>query len=756
MNAPEAKSGFRHVGTRPVRPDGIDKVTGKAIYSPDFVAPGMLQGAILRSPHPHAQIRSIDTSKAEALPGVKAIVTADDFPTLKSLMVTMGESAGNIIHVSRKCMAQGKVLYDGHAVAAVAATSAVIAAEALKLIEVDYEVLPHVIDIDEAMQPDAPLLHEDMVTEGVQPRPDKPSNIPTYVSKTKGDVAEALGRAAAVVEGRYSMPMVHQGYIEPHACVASWNADGQANIWCSTQGAFVVRMLTASVLGISQADIRVTPLEIGGGFGGKTTVYLEPVAMLLSRKSGRPVRLAMTREEVFRASGPAPGVQIDFKIGATADGYLLGADLSMKYNVGAFPGNGVQVGLITALYHYRFESFAMHGWNVVTNMPGIHAYRAPCAPQVNFAVESAIDELAYKLGIDPIELRLKNAVVPGDPGFTGGTLGEIGFVECLEAAKAHPHYSAPLGPNQGRGVAASYWINAGGPSVAAVSLAEDGSVLVTTGSPDIGGSRASMAIMAAETLCIPYEKVRVTIADTSAIGFSMVTGGSRTTYATGKAVIEAAETIISIMKARAAGMWGVDVADVAWGDGEAICLDPAKDNQRLPIGKIAARMNNTGGPISAEASVNPHDYLPAFGVHICDTEVDPETGQTTVIRYTAIQDVGRAIHADYCEGQIQGGAVQGIGWALNEAFIHNKAGRLDNPGFLDYRVPVCSDLPMIDTVMVEKPNPAHPFGVKGVGEVPIVPPLATVANAVSRAAGVRIRDLPLSPDRVYAAIKSKG
>jgi CO/xanthine dehydrogenase Mo-binding subunit len=756
MNAPEPKLDFRHVGTRPVRPDGVDKVTGKAVYGPDFAAPGMLQGAILRSPHAHARIVSIDTSKAEALPGVKAVVTGEDFPNLKSLIVTMGESAGNIIHVSRKCMAHGKVLFEGHPVAAVAATSAAIAQAAARLIEVEYKVLPHVLDVDDAMLPGAPLLHEELITEGVQPRPETPSNVPVQVARTKGDAATALAEAAVVVEGRYTMPPVHQGYIEPHACVASWNADGQAQIWTTTQGAFVIRALTAQVLSISQADIRVTPLEIGGGFGGKTTVYLEPVAMLLSRKSGRPVRLAMTREEVFRASGPAPGAKVELKIGATADGRLLGAEISMKYNVGAFPGNGAQVGLITALYHYRLDHFSIIGWNVVTNMPGIHAYRAPCAPQVNFAVESAIDELAQKLGMDPIELRLKNAVRPGDPSFTGGAYGEIGYVECLEAAKAHPHWSAPLGPNQGRGVAGSYWMNHGGASTAAVSLAEDGSVLVTTGSPDIGGSRASMAIMAAETLCIPYEKVRVAVVDTSAIGYSMVTGGSRTTYATGKAVIEAANKVIETMKARAAAMWSVDVSDVAWGEGEAICLAPGKDNQRLPIDKIAARMNVTGGPLSAEASVNPHDYLPAFAVHICDTEVDPETGQTSIVRYTTIQDVGRAIHPDYVEGQMQGGASQGIGWALNEAFIHTKDGRLDNPGFLDYRVPVCSDLPMIDTVMVEKPNPAHPYGVKGVGEVPIVPPLATVANAVSRAIGARMRDLPLAPDKVYTAMQAKG
>jgi CO/xanthine dehydrogenase Mo-binding subunit len=282
-----------------------------------------------------------------------------------------------------------------------------------------------------------------------------------------------------------------------------------------------------------------------------------------------------------------------------------------------------------------------------------------------------------------------------------------------------------------------------------VSLGEDGSVLVTEGNPDIGGSRASMAIMAAETLGVPFEKVRVTIADTSSIGFSMLTGGSRTTFATGKAVVEATEKVIAILKNRAAKLFGVPVGDVKWVDGASVCGD-----QRMTLAQIAGKSGTTGGPISAEAVVDPHDFLPGFGVHICDTEVDGETGHVLVKRYTVVQDVGRAIHADYVEGQMQGGAVQGIGWALNEAYVYTPAGKLDNAGFLDYRMPVASDMPMIDTVMVEVPNPAHPYGVKGVGEVPIVPPLAAVGNAVTAATGIRMHDLPITPDRVYGLLRA--
>lgn len=756
MNAPETMKRFRHVGTRPVRPDGVDKVTGKALYGPDFKAPGMLWGAILRSPHAHARIVSIDTRKAESLSGVKAIATGRDFPTLESLVMHVGEGASDIVDVSHNCLALDKVLYEGHAVVAVAATTPEIAREALGLIAIEYEVLSFVLGVEEALAPDAPILNERCFTKGVEPRPDKPSNAALRVEAGSGDVDAALAASAAVVEARYTMEPVHQGYIEPHACVASWNGDGQAQIWCSSQGHFAVRSLTAAVLAIPHSDIRVTPLEIGGGFGGKTTIYLEPVAMILSRKAGRPVRLAMTREEVFRASGPAPGAVIDVRLGASADGTLLAADVEFKYHSGAFAANDAGAGVASAIGHYRIGASRVVGIEVLCNRPAAKAYRAPGAPQVNFAVESALDEMADKLGLDPLEMRLQNACVEGDPQTSGVPWGRIGYVACLEAAKSHPHWSAPLGPNQGRGLAGGYWGNYGGPSTVVVSLAEDGTCTVTTGSPDIGGSRAAMAIMAAEVLQVPYENVRCVVADTASIGFSFVTGGSRTTFATGKATVEAATKVVEDLRGCAAKLWGVSPDMVEWSDGAATCLAGDNKGKRMPMGEIAAKAVHMGGPIAALSAINAGGWLAGFGVHICDTEVDPETGHVSIVRYTAIQDVGTAIHPDYVEGQIQGGAVQGIGWALNETYIYNDEGKLDNPGFLDYRMPVASDLPMIEAVLVEVPNPNHPYGVKGVGEVPIVPPLAAVANAVEAATGKRMRSLPMSPDRVYAALNGEG
>ncbi len=754
LDRPETTPGFAAVGTRPIRPDGFDKVTGRAAFGADFVMPGMLYGRIKRSPHAHARIKSIDARKALALAGVKAVVTGADFPDLAAEIIEGGESASNMRDLANNVIARDKALYDGHCVAAVAAISPAIAEQALDLIEVEYEPLAHVIDVEAAMAPDAPVLHDYLITEGVEPRPALPSNIAHRHQFVRGDVEAALAAAEVRVEGRYTTKAVHQGYIEPHACVASMSADGQAYVWCSSQGAFMVRTYCAKVLKLEISDIKVTPAEIGGGFGGKTTVYLEPLALMLSKRSGAPVKMVMTRDEVFRATGPTSGGVVEVKLGATKDGKITAADVTLKYQAGAFPGSPVGAGCMTALACYDIPDFRIVGWDVVTNTPKVAAYRAPGAPISAFGVESALDELALKLGMDPIELRLKNGARDGVRAAYGPTFQNIGFLETLEAVKNHPNYNVPLGPNQGRGIAAGFWFNVGGESTAALHLGEDGSATVVTGNPDIGGSRASMAIMAAEVLGVPVEHVRPVVADTATIGYSMLTGGSRTTFATGLAVVQAAEKVVAELKKRAAKIWDVPAEQVEWRDGRAICL--AKDVPPLTLKGLAGQSARTGGPISAEVALNAQGAGPGFAVHAVDVEVDPDTGHVTVLRYTAAQDVGRAIHPSYVEGQMQGGAAQGIGWALNEEYVFDAEGRMENPGFLDYRVPVASDLPMIDTIMIEVPNPRHPFGAKGVGEAPIVPPLAAVANAVRGAIGVRMPDLPLSPPKIRAALDAKG
>jgi CO/xanthine dehydrogenase Mo-binding subunit len=751
--AAKAKAELKIVGTRPIRPDGADKVTGRAAYGADFNMPGQLVGKILRSPHAHARIVSIDTSRARALPGVKAVVTGADFPDLKSQIVEGGEQSSDIRDLAHNVMARAKVLYDGHVVAAVAAASADIAMEALDRIVVTYEVLPHITDVEAAVAAGAPLLHPMMRTQGPDGVASEPSNVAKRHRMERGDVAAALRDADVVVEGRYTTQGVHQGYLEPHACVAAWAEDGRCEVWSSSQGQFMVRDYCARVLDVELSDIRVTPAEIGGGFGGKTTVYLEPVALALSRAAGHPVKMVMSREEVFRATGPTSGSVMTVRLGATNDGKITAAEVDLILQAGAFPGSPMNPACTTSLAAYDIPNFLVNGADVVTNTPKVAAYRAPGAPIAAFAVESAVDDLALKLGMDPLELRLKNAVRDGVRASYGPVFENIGYVETLEAIGASEHYRTPLGPNQGRGLAVGFWFNFGGPSTAAVHISEDGSVVVVTGNPDIGGSRASMAMMAAETLGVPLDRVRPMIADTASIAYSMLTGGSRVTFATGMAVVEAAEKVIADLRGRAAALWSLPVDMVAWRDGQAECLDPAKaDKAPLTLKALAAQAGSTGGPISAQVSLNAQGAGPGFAVQLCDVEVDPETGCVTVLRYTAAQDVGRAIHPAYVEGQIQGGVAQGVGWALNEEYVFDRDGRMENPGFLDYRMPVASDLPMIDTIMIETPNPRHPFGAKGVGEVPIVPPLGAVANAVSRAIGARIPDLPLSPPRVLAAM----
>jgi len=737
---------FKYIGTRPDRPDGLDKVTGRARFGADFSMPGMLHGAILRSPHAHAKIVKIDATRALALAGVKAVVTRADFPT---------GLTGEDWNIQENVMAGEKALYDGHAVAAVAATSQLIARDALKLIEVTYEVLPHVTDVDKAMAEGAPVIREGAadysVPEGLHP------NIVRYMDTGRGDLDAGFAAADLVLEESYKTEAAHQGYIEPHACVGQLGADGKGELWCCTQGHWFVRQMCTAVLGLEATQLRVTPSEIGGGFGGKTTVFIDPVALALSRKANRPVKIVMSRSEVLRASGPTSSASMDIKMGMTKDGKITAASGTFRMQGGAFPGAPVDVTTMLAFANYDIEHVHHIGYDVMTNRPKQAAYRAPGAPMGAFAVESMLDELCRQLDLDPIETRLKNAVKEGTRATFGPKFPPVGLIETLEAARAHPNYGAPLGPNQGRGVASGYWMNWGGETSASVAIGEDGTVQVSIGTPDIGGSRASMALMAAEAFGVPYENVRVNIADTGTLGINEPTHGSRATFASGLATVEAAKEAIGKLCKRAADKWGIDAEAVTWEDGFAKPSGPnAGEFPPLSIAEIASEMGSTGGPISGHFESSPDGFGGSFGTHIVDLEVDPETGRSTILRYLVVQDAGKAIHPAYVEGQFQGGAVQGIGWALNEEYVYGEDGCLQNPIFLDYRVPVASDLPMIDTVIVEVPNPGHPYGVRGVGETGITPPLPAVANAVRAAIGVRMTQLPLTPPRVLAAIKGRG
>lgn len=738
-------TGFTAVGTTPNRPDGLDKVTGRAKFGADAHAPGMLHAAIVRSPHAHARIVSIDTSKAEALKGVKTVVTRADFVTgLK----------GENWNILENVMAGDTALYDGHAVAAVAAISPLIARDAIKLVEVEYELLPHVTDVDKAMAADAPVIREGAadksVPEGLNP------NVVRYHESGHGDVDKGFAAADLVIEDHFTTEATHQGYIEPHACLAQLGGDGKGELWCCTQGHWNVQKVCAALMGIETSQLRVTASEIGGGFGGKTVVFIEPVALALSRKANRPVKLVMNRSEVFRATGPTASTSMDVKIGMTKDGTITAASGTFRLQGGAFPGAPMEFTAMCAFAPYALENVRQVGYDVMTNRPKQAAYRAPGSPMAAFAVESVIDELCKELDLDPIETRLKNASYEGTKASFGPKFAKIGLVETLEAAKAHPHFTAPLGENQGRGVSCGFWFNHSGETSVTLALSEDGSAQIVVGTPDIGGSRASMALMAAEELGIPYENIRCTIADTASLGYNEVSHGSRVTYASGLATIAAARDAVKRLCGRAAAKWGIDEEAVVWEDGCAKPSGPnAGDFDPLPLAEITRTMGATGGPINGHFEATPEGAGVSFATHIVDAEVDPETGKTSIVRYTVVQDAGKAIHPSYVEGQFQGGAAQGIGWALNEEYIYGEDGRLQNDVFLDYRIPVASDLPMIDTVIVEVPNPGHPYGVRGVGETSICPPLAAIANAVSAAAGTRLYNLPMSPPRILAAMEAQ-
>ena len=764
---------YQVIGTRPVRHDGVDKVTGRALYGADFQATGLLHGRILRSPHAHAKIKKIDVAKALALPGVEAIITSVDFPDPGDRIADLGEGAIKVRHLSSNCLAREKVLYKGQAVAAVAAVNGHIAEEACKLIQVEYEALPSVTEVVKAMQPGAPILHADLVTESMAGAngDQKPTNLAKHLQYKLGDVKKGFADAAVVVERTFNTATVHQGYIEPHNASALWNADGTLTIWCSTQGAFTVRAQVAELLQLPVSRVKVVPMEIGGGFGGKIRVYLEPVAAVLSKKTGKPVKVLMDRAACFEATGPTPGSHIRVKVGCDKNGKLTAAEAYLAYEAGAFPGSPIWAGCVCIFSCYDIPNLHIDGYDVCLNKPATSAYRAPGATNAAMAMETIVDEICEKLKIDPLDFRIKNAAKEGSRRADGPVFPRIGAIETAEAAKKHPHYTAPLYDNgrlaaelaprgaspaakpRGRGVASGFWFNIGLKSSVAASVNADGTVSLVEGSTDIGGTRTSIAMQLAETLGIRAEDVRPSVGDTDAVGYTDVTGGSRVTYATGWAAYEAGKDIQRQMIEKVAVLWKVKSDELTYEKGAVKSKSDAA--KQMTFKEIAAETHKHAGIIVGRASVDPPWPGGAVATHIVDVEVDPDTGKVQVLRYTAVQDVGKAIHPSYVEGQMQGGAVQGICWALNEEYFYNDKGVMANASFLDYRMPTALDLPMIDAVIVEVPYPKHPYGVRGVGEVPIVPPCGAIANAIYHAIGVRMEELPMSPGRVCKAILAK-
>lgn len=757
------------VGLAIPRPDGPEKVMGQVHYVADLQPRGLLHAKLLRSPHAHARIVRLDASRARALPGVRAVLTAADVPELRRKAPTRAHAV----------LAIDRVVFVGHPVAAVAADEPAIAEEALDLIEVEYEVLPAAVDPLESMKAGAPPVaeagteadtseahaHGSVAGVAAEARPAKAVNVSQQARLQRGDVAKGFTESDVVIERTYRVPMVHQGYLEPHAVLAQWDTTGLLTLWASTQGSFNTRSEVADVLGLPENRVKVIPMECGGGFGGKIRALCEPITALLARAAGRPVRYVMTRREELEAGMPAPQVIIRLKTGVKRDGALVALEAEAVLESGAFSGAVLTVSGVFLASLYRWPSFDVRGFEVLTHKPSIAAYRAPVAPQTVFALDSQMEQLARALGVDPVEFRLRHLQREGDPMAHGQPWLSNGGVEVLTRLAEHPLWreraawkaGARDGRLRGTGLALGGWLGGLQPTGATVRLNPDGSLSVLTGQVDIAGTNIALAQIAASAYGIDVDRVRITTGDTDVAPVTGLSAGSKTVYTVGVAVMEAAKD------ARA------QTLEIAARELEASAHDLEIDHERVVVrgvpdrGITLAQIGKKGNlymskvpPVLGISHPAFSQQAPAFAAELARIEVDPDTGDVTLHDFVVVQDVGRAINPLGVEGQMQGGAVQSLGMALTEGLLFDDAGRLTNSSLLDYRTLTAADLPDIETIIVEKPSPAGPFGARGVGEPPIVPAPAAIANAIEDAAGVRLTELPLTPEKIALAIARGG
>jgi CO/xanthine dehydrogenase Mo-binding subunit len=757
------------IGLSIPRPDGPDKVTGQVQYVADLSPRGLLHAKLLRSPHAHAKIVRIDVSKAKALPGVRAVLTAADIPQLKKKAPTRAHAV----------LAIDRVVFAGQPVAAVAADEPAIAEEALDLIDVQYEVLPVAADPLESMKPGAPPVaelgteadtseaqaHGSVAGVSTEAKPSKAVNISQQARLQRGDVAKAFAESDVVIENTYRVPMVHQGYMEPHAVLAQWDSSGNLTLWASTQGSFNTRSEVADVLELPENRIKVIPMECGGGFGGKIRALCEPITAVLAKATNRPVRYVMTRKEELEAGMPAPQVIIKMKTGAKRDGTLMAIEAEAILESGAYSGAVLAVAGVFLASLYLFQNFDVKGFEVLTHKPSIAAYRAPVAPQTIFAIDSQMEQMAKKLGVDPVEFRLRHVQHEGDKMANNQPWLSNGAAEVLTRLAEHPIWkrraewkaSAKDGKLRGTGISLGGWLGGLQPTGATVRLNPDGTLQVMTGQVDIAGTNIALAQIAATAYGVDIDKVKITTGDTDVAPVTGLSAGSKTTYTVGVAVIQAAEIARKQTLEIAAKELEASVHDLEIEDGKVTVRGvPDKGITLASIGKKGNLYMSKVEPVIGASHPAFSVQAPAFCAQLARIEVDPDTGEVTLHNFVVAQDVGKAINPAQIEGQMQGGAVQSLGMALTEALMYDDKARLTNPSLLDYRKLTSADLPNIETIIVEKPAPHGPFGARGVGEPPIVPAPAAIANAIEDATGVRLTHLPLSPERIALAIASRS
>ena len=749
------------IGVARRRLDGEQKVRGATRYAADLPVSGLLHARLVLAGEAHARITGIDATAARAVPGVVAVLTAADLPIAAGAPGRAGEP-----------LAREEVVFAGQPVALVVAETEAAATDGVDEVVVDLEPLPAVLDLEAAMAPGAPPVRvQEQRREGhdlggahasvdagddEEPAEDLSENVDGRQRMAAGDAAAALAAADARVSARLRTPWVYQAYLEPQTATAWLDYDGTLVVNSATQGAFATRQGLAEVLDLPLDRVRVRPTPLGGAFGGKLMLP-EPLAAAAAVVLGRPVRVAFTRIEDFAASNPAPGELFDVEVGATRDGRLSAIRARVVCDRGMNEEFGVEsISAMLTAGPYRWPAHELRAYGVLTNRVGSGAYRGPGAAPAAFAVETLLDELAARLDLDPIELRLSNVLVEGDPGVDGQPFPAFGARECLERVREHPLWRgrADLPADEGVGVAIGYWPGGLEPAAATCRLDSDGGLTVVTGAVDMTGTETAFAAIAAEAFGLDPERVRVVAGDTAGTPFAGLSGGSKVTYTVGRAVERAAVQARERLLHVAAQELEIAPEDLEIVDG---AVQPAGSPSRaMAIEALVKKVLTFGSPhepVEGYAGVAQKSRAPSAAAHLSHVRVDRETGQVRPLRHVIAQDVGRALNPALVEGQLLGGTTQGLGWALYEELHHDEYGQLRTGSFVDYPIPPVGGVPPIELQIVEVPAPDGPFGAKGIGEAPVIAAAAAVANAIAAAVGVRLRELPMSPARVWAALR---